>query len=132
MLSPGSGCFQYNIFLLFIYLFIFFNKPVRGGVWGLVEKFGLSAAVLQLVLSGLFLEILEGWTAVSFKFSNGKALGTKLVATYDAPVHEDLSVTYVVFHTLYTTLLLSVFTNPPPFPENRPLYSCGLNTLDFN
>ena len=57
-----------------------------------MEKFGLSAAVLQLVLSGLFLEILEGWTAVSFKFSNGKALGTKLVVTCDAPIHEDLGV----------------------------------------
>ena len=96
-----------------------------------MEKVGLSAAVPQLVLSGLFLEILEGWTAVSFKFSNGKALGTRLVATYDAPVHEDLSVIYVAFHTLYTTFLVSVFTNPPPFPKNRPFYSCGLSTLDF-
>ena len=73
-----------------------------------MEKFGLSAAVLQLVLSGLFLEILEGWTAVSFKFSNGKALGTKLVVTCDAPIHEDLGVIYVVFHALYTTSLLLV------------------------
>ena len=97
-----------------------------------MEKFGLSAAVLQLVLSGLFLEILEGWTAVSFKFSNGKALGTKLVATCDAPIHEDLSVVYVIFHALYTTSLLSVFTNLPPFPKNTPFYSCGLSILDFD
>ena len=71
------------------------------------------------------------WTAVSFKFSNGKALGTKLVATCDAPIHEDLSVIYVVFHTLYTTSLLSVFTNPPPFPKSTPFYCCGLSILDF-
>ena len=41
-------------------------------------------------------------------FSNGKALGTKLVVTCDAPIHEDLGVIYVVFHALYTTSLLLV------------------------
>ena len=34
----------------------------------------------------------------------------KLVATYDAPIHdrEDLSVIYYLFYTLYATFLLSV------------------------
>ena len=53
------------------------------------------------------------------------------MATCDALIHEDLSVIYVVFHTLYTTSLLSVFTNPPPFPKNTPFYCCGLSILDF-
>ena len=37
--------------------------------------------------------------AVPFKFTNGKLLGTKLVATYDTPIHEDLSLIYYLFHT---------------------------------
>ena len=53
------------------------------------------------------------------------------MATCDAPIHEDLSVIYVVFHTLYTIFLLSVFTNPPPFPKNTPFYCCGISILDF-
>ena len=65
--AESSSCFIYNLFIN-----LFFNKRVWGGVWGLVEKVGLNTAVLQLVLPGLFLEIWEGWTALSYKFSNGK------------------------------------------------------------
>ena len=37
-------------------------------------------------------------------------MGTKLFATYDAPIHdrEDLSLIYYLFYALYTTFLLSV------------------------
>ena len=41
--------------------------------------------------------------AVPFKFTNRKALGTKLVAAYETLIHEDLSAIYYLFHTLYTT-----------------------------
>ena len=49
-------------------------------------------------------------SATPFKFTNGKALGTKLVATYNAPIHdrEDLSLIYYLFYALYTTFLHSV------------------------
>ena len=33
---------------------------------------------------------------------NSWGSGTKLVATYDTPIHEDLSLIYYLFHTLGT------------------------------
>ena len=55
VLSPRAALFI--IYLLLLLLLLFLTSAFEAaGVWGLVEKVGLSAAVLQLVLPGLFLE----------------------------------------------------------------------------
>ena len=52
----------------------------------------------------------------------------KLVATYDTPIHKDLSLIYYLylFHTLCTTFLLSVIYQPTIFSYKLPFYGCGL------
>ena len=46
------------LFIIYIIIILFLTSAFEAaGVWGLLEKIGLSAAVLQLVLPGLFLEI---------------------------------------------------------------------------
>ena len=46
------------LFIIYIIIILFLTSAFEAaGVWGLVEKVGLSTAVLQLVLPGLFLEI---------------------------------------------------------------------------
>ena len=45
-------------FIIYIVIIIILTSAFEAaGVWSLVEKVGLSTAVLQLVLPGLFLEI---------------------------------------------------------------------------
>lgn len=46
------------LFTIYLLLLLFLTRAFEAaGAWGLVEKVGLSTAVLQLVLPGLFLEI---------------------------------------------------------------------------
>ena len=73
------------------------------------------------------------FSAVPLKFTNGKLLGTKLVATYDTPIHEDLSLIYYLylFHTLYSTFLLSGIYQPTIFSFKLPFYSCGLEFVPY-
>ena len=53
MLNPRAA-----LFIIYIIIILFLTSAFEAaGVWGLVEKVGLSTAVLQLVLPGLFLEI---------------------------------------------------------------------------
>ena len=53
VLSPRAA-----LFIIYLLLLLFLTSAFEAaGVWGLLEKVGLSAAVLQLVLPGLFLEI---------------------------------------------------------------------------
>ena len=64
-----------KLFIIYLFIYLFFNKRVWGGVWGLVVKVGLNTAVLQLVLPGIFLEIWERLTTVSVKFLMEKPWG---------------------------------------------------------
>ena len=125
VLSPRAA-----LFIIYLLLF-FFNKRVWGGVWGLVEKVGLNTAVLQLVLPGLFLEIWEGWTAVSFKFLMEKPWGRiwwQLVMLQFMRIWE----WFMWYFTHYILPPCSQYLlTHHRFLKNTPFYSCGLSILDF-